>query len=403
MNKMNELIKCACGCGEFRNKFDKKGRERSYIKGHMCKQIGFQKNNEPWNKGLAGNYPQEMRENMRKAHLGIPLSEQHKQNLRKALKGHSTSLKGKTFEDIHGIEKARIRKEKMSKLWKGRTYEDIYGEERAKIIKENHRKSALGDKYIFRKSMPIIKNSTQSNVISDGILNKCFSFLFPKICNCGCNTIIPWKSYSTYHKIKFIKHHHFKNRTFEERYGKKKAMEMRKKASMRLKGKTYEERFGIFRTQQIKQNMSNALKGRSYEELYGKEVAEVRKSEKREWRANLIFPKKDTKIEVKIQDYLKILGVSFFTHQYVSQIKHSYQCDIWIPIMNLIIECDGDYWHANPDRFKDEDLDEKQRLQKERDTIRTKELIEQGFKILRLWEDEIKVMDLSEFKKKLEC
>jgi very-short-patch-repair endonuclease len=53
--------------------------------------------------------------------------------------------------------------------------------------------------------------------------------------------------------------------------------------------------------------------------------------------------------------------------------------------MNLIIECDGNYWHNYP-------------FGNDRDKIRTTELIAQGFKVLRLWEHEIKQMDLNKFK-----
>ncbi|GAG67123.1 unnamed protein product [marine sediment metagenome] len=41
--------------------------------------------------------------------------------------------------------------------------------------------------------------------------------------------------------------------------------------------------------------------------------------------------------------------------------------------MNLVIECDGDYWHKYP-------------VGRDIDHIRTKELIQKGFKVLRLWE-----------------
>ena len=110
----------------------------------------------------------------------------------------------------------------------------------------------------------------------------------------------------------------------------------------------------------------------------------------REKRAKQIFPIKDTKIEVKIQNFLKELGYEFFTHQYM-KIEHGYQCDILIPSMNLVIECDGNYWHKYPTRT---DLD----------NIRTKELLEKGFKVLRLWEIEINEMNVSDFKEKLkEC
>jgi hypothetical protein len=35
-----ELIECGCGCGEFFNKYDNRGRERRYIKGHFDKILG---------------------------------------------------------------------------------------------------------------------------------------------------------------------------------------------------------------------------------------------------------------------------------------------------------------------------------------------------------------------------
>jgi len=56
--------------------------------------------------------------------------------------------------------------------------------------------------------------------------------------------------------------------------------------------------------------------------------------------------------------------------------------------MNLVIECDGDYWHKYP-------------IGKEIDHIRTKELIEKGFKVLRLWEHEIRSIRINEFEKKI--
>lgn len=98
-------------------------------------------------------------------------------------------------------------------------------------------------------------------------------------------------------------------------------------------------------------------------------------------------PKQDSTIEVKIQTFLKELGIEFFTHQYM-KIEHGYLCDILIPCMNLVIECDGDYWHKYP-------------IGLDRDHIRTKELIEKGFKVLRLWEFEIRAMDVNQFKNKL--
>ena len=90
-----------------------------------------------------------------------------------------------------------------------------------------------------------------------------------------------------------------------------------------------------------------------------------------------------SKPEIKIQSFCKELNIEFFTHQYI-KINHAYQCDILIPSLNLVVECDGNYWHKYPTRT---DLD----------NIRTKEMIEKGFKVLRLWEVEIKEMDIRKF------
>jgi len=105
-------------------------------------------------------------------------------------------------------------------------------------------------------------------------------------------------------------------------------------------------------------------------------------------RSKQIFPIKDTSIEIKIQNFLQQLGIKFFTHQYIKEIPHAYQCDVFIPLFNMIIECDGNYWHNYP-------------IGNEVDHIRTKELTEKGFKVIRLWEQDIKKMTLDKFKEKI--
>ena len=120
----------------------------------------------------------------------------------------------------------------------------------------------------------------------------------------------------------------------------------------------------------------------------------------RERRAKQVFPLKDTKIEVKIQDYLNQLNISFNTHRYLD-ILHTYQTDTFIPSLNLVIEADGDYWHANPIKYSNPS--EQQKKQIEKDKIRTKELKEKGYQVLRLWENEIKDMSIDDFKNRLDA
>jgi len=100
-----------------------------------------------------------------------------------------------------------------------------------------------------------------------------------------------------------------------------------------------------------------------------------------------VLPKKDTSIEVKMQSILDELNIKFITHKYID-IEHGYQCDIFIPLLNLIIECDGDYWHKRP-------------YGRKIDVIRSNELRVSGYKLLRFWESEIKVMDKNDLLLKL--
>ena len=121
----------------------------------------------------------------------------------------------------------------------------------------------------------------------------------------------------------------------------------------------------------------------------------------KEMRAKLIIPLKDTSIELKIQKLLSLLHLEFTTHKYISEITHGYQCDIFIPEQNgipqkTIIECDGCYWHGCPicKNTPHKTLGE----QVERDGIRTKELQDSGFRVIRLWEHEIKSIQINDLK-----
>lgn len=178
-----------------------------------------------------------------------------------------------------------------------------------------------------------------------------------------------------------------KGKTFKEIFGEEKSIQMIEKMSNKKKGKVAYNK-GIPLTEEQKTKLSNSLKGRKVwnkGKKFPKE--EFPNLGLRATRHRIVMPLKDTKIEVKIQNFLKELGIEFYTHQYLG-IEHSYQCDILVPSKNLVIECDGDYWHNYP-------------FGNEKDKIRTSELIQRGFKVLRLWEREIKILNINTFKEKL--
>ena len=143
---------------------------------------------------------------------------------------------------------------------------------------------------------------------------------------------------------------------------------------------------GIPHTKKHKENLSKAWD-------YNKHLGGIKNLRK--------LAKKNTSIELKIQKFLSLLHIEYFTHKYISEITHSYQCDILIPKQKeinqkIIIECDGCYWHGCKICYNK--FHKNLGKQEKNDNIRTKELIDKGFKVLRLWEHEIKVMELNDFK-----
>ncbi len=178
-------------------------------------------------------------------------------------------------------------------------------------------------------------------------------------------------------------------KTFEEQFGEEKAKKIKEKLRKNHKGM-----FGRHHSEETKNKLSIAHKGIKHTE---EAIEKIKKA-----RLNQIFPIKDSSIEIKIQNFLKQLGIEFFTHFYIKEIEHKYRCDIFIPSMKLVIEADGDYWHANPKIYSEEILNERQRWKRSLDELRTKELIKKGFKVLRLWEFKIKEMDINDFQNKIE-
>lgn len=180
-------------------------------------------------------------------------------------------------------------------------------------------------------------------------------------------------------------------------------LKMTKWKEKNIKNKIYEEIYGVERAKgiKLKNSHSNSIaKIGEKNPMYGKSQTEKWKK----MRAQLILPFKDTKIEVKIQEFLTKLHLEYFAHKYMSKITHSYQCDILIPvqkgiIQKTIIECDGCYWHGCP--ICNKKIEDFQKEQIEKDRIRTKELIERGFRVIRLWEHDIKPMELNDFEEKL--
>ncbi|WP_456274072.1 endonuclease domain-containing protein [Bacillus sp. AK031] len=115
--------------------------------------------------------------------------------------------------------------------------------------------------------------------------------------------------------------------------------------------------------------------------IYSEETIEkIRQATLRQME-DQVFQK--TKIEYIIEKYLKKLNVNY-KYSFILQKR---QFDFLLVEYQIIIECDGDYWHANP-KFYPEPKD----WQKERSQIdlEKNEIAQRnGYQITRFWEDDI--------------
>lgn len=113
-----------------------------------------------------------------------------------------------------------------------------------------------------------------------------------------------------------------------------------------------------------------------------------------DWKTkNKLFTKsRETKIELAVHKILRDNDIDFITQ--FSDIG-KYYVDIFIPSKNLVLEVDGDFWHANPKLYDAEKILPFPRGPKmakeiwERDRIRQSEIESLGYNVVRVFGSEI--------------
>lgn len=83
--------------------------------------------------------------------------------------------------------------------------------------------------------------------------------------------------------------------------------------------------------------------------------------------------KSRTSIEIKMADELTLRGIKYI-EQY--NLGNKFALDFFLPEYNIVIECDGNYWHTLPDVAK-------------RDKSKNAYIKACGFPLFRFWESEI--------------
>lgn len=67
----------------------------------------------------------------------------------------------------------------------------------------------------------------------------------------------------------------------------------------------------------------------------------------------MVQEKPATSIEFKMASVLEKANYSYIFDKPITEQGKTYRPDFYIPKLNLIVECYGDYWHANPNLYEE--------------------------------------------------
>lgn len=192
-------------------------------------------------------------------------------------------------------------------------------------------------------------------------------------------------------------------------YGKKHTEETRKK--MRETAKNKPRRIRLL-SQETKRRMSESRKGRIITEetkikirlahLGKQKHTEESKEKIRQARSKQIVPSKDSKPERMMQIALSLNNIKYEKHKPIKIGKNYVQVDIFIE-PNICIFIDGDFYHANPEKYNSETIIWKERVKNEKikTAIKAKDIWAKdlqiqhklnidGYQVIRIWERDIK-------------
>lgn len=131
----------------------------------------------------------------------------------------------------------------------------------------------------------------------------------------------------------------------------------------------------------------DAKRGRTYEETYGAEKAVQYKEKLRLASPTRLakFSRKETWPERTVEAILVDLGYRFTKQAPVGY----YVVDFLLADFPLIVQADGDYWHANPAIYADESMSPVQRKRRRLDASCDSYLRNRGYGVVRLWESDL--------------
>jgi G:T-mismatch repair DNA endonuclease (very short patch repair protein) len=112
-------------------------------------------------------------------------------------------------------------------------------------------------------------------------------------------------------------------------------------------------------------------------------------SRKGQYPDQLIFDlthRRLTRIEIATYEALEAMGIDFEQQRFIGNAL----VDAYIPETRTVIEVQGDYWHCNPSVYPDGPKTDVQRARVESDRARFALLRGRGFRVIELWERDIR-------------
>ena len=159
---------------------------------------------------------------------------------------------------------------------------------------------------------------------------------------------------------------------------------------------------GMKLSNEHKEKISNGLKGKkkSYTHRQNLSIAQKNKSPDT-WatrlkksishaKSTIRYPFKNTTIEIIFEKALRLNGIRFERDK-IFRIKNKHHKADFFILPNIIIECDGCYWHGCKKCNSEKQLNSIiPQTQIKRDPIVNEELQKQGYEVFRFWEHQIK-------------
>jgi very-short-patch-repair endonuclease len=97
-----------------------------------------------------------------------------------------------------------------------------------------------------------------------------------------------------------------------------------------------------------------------------------------------------TSIEIKIEDYLSNVLKLKLNEDFIPQLpKDGFIFDFYFPKLNIVIECQGDYYHANPSKYTINELNSTQVANVNRDKRKESYLKKNDISYIFIWEYDI--------------